>query len=320
MKSDIKRKYIKWTDEDIKLLVCVYLNTDKYKLEEIFIGRSWVNIKSKANSIGLKRESRHMESINGDITKLLRDEPISYYYIGFILADGNIHNNRLRVRISEIDTVWMIEFARFLNTICHKNINKHGHDVMGVGIMDTFNVTKLQTKFDISCRKTYNPPLLSIYETLPDALFMSMFIGFIDGDGCISYQTGRNDCSLHIKIHKNWLDFLNMCIDRLSKLTGFDIPQATISNAGYAHCSINRHSVLKYIKSYTCAYNLPVLDRKWVKIDMNHKSRTEITQEKIEYIINAFSETKTLSVISRETGWSISSLSQLVKRHNLRNT
>lgn len=127
----------------------------------------------------------------------------------------------------------------------------------------------LRDKYKIKSNKTKFP--VDISSLCEESLFCVM-IGFIDGDGSVSLQTGRNDCKLSIKVHESWKDWLSYVYGR----------EARINSKGYAFLSITDNTILRKWKMRLMLLNLPVMSRKWSIIDENTISRELTSKENLE--------------------------------------
>jgi len=202
-----------------------------------------------------------------DLSPLLDDCPVSYYWAGFLLADGTVSGKRIKLHLSAKDSSHVRRFAKFIS---YRGRRK---DKCAVSAMDSKLVPALGRKFGIINNKTYNPPQL---EWIKDNdLFLSIFAGFVDGDGNIRKLHNRPDFSLRIKCHSSWINTIQMFADRLSVICSEEIPNAKINSQGYTEISIGNSIVLKKIKRLLMPLELPLLKRKWNQIDLRFISRRE---------------------------------------------
>ena len=126
--------------------------------------------------------------------------------------------------------------------------------------------------FDFKSSKTYNPPK-SLFMKFNIILAMSMLIGYIDGDGSI--QQKNNKGSIRVKCHSSWFNVLN----EIYIFLGINrIP--IINKEGYVTLTINDKYNLSILKDHISTYNLPILNRKWDKINniFNSSALHEITK------------------------------------------
>ncbi|RTL01284.1 MAG: hypothetical protein EKK57_05045 [Proteobacteria bacterium] len=281
-----KKIYREWNQEDIDKLIKHYQSKTKKELLEIFPDRTWSKIKSKATNLKIARQRKNPDIINGDCSKLLEETNEAYYWIGFLLADGHFSKeNRLKCSLSVVDANHLEKLSNLLQThskiykrkLCKDACNRN--DTINISVMDKFFIGKIKEKFDIDNNKTENPPNLSFYRSLPVHLFISLLIGFIDGDGHIAFQTGRKDCKIVIQIHSSWVEFLNLAKNRLEEILKIKIPEARINKSGYCFIVFSNLKICRYLKLFTMQYNLPVLNRKWDLIDEKKISKYEIAEK-----------------------------------------
>lgn len=200
------------------------------------------------------------------LSKLLEETPEKYYWLGFLMADGHFSKqNRLSLNLALLDKDHVFKFQNYIN--CgNVQVDYQAH----IKVMDVSTLSYLKEKYKIHNNKTENPPDLS--QIIGDNLF-SFMIGFIDGDGSIQYQTGRTDVKLAVKCHRAWKEALSYI---------FKFP-ARINNQGYSYLGIADNTILREFKRKAIELNLPILTRKWDKIDLNKESKylkSDIWQEK----------------------------------------
>lgn len=215
------------------------------------------------------------------IEKLLDDTPETYYWIGYLLADGHFYENRIKFTQSGLDKISVEKFKTYLEASCDVKYNSK-LDSFEFSIMNVDIVPKIKTKFDIKENKTYCPPDKKIFEDMDIDLLAYLFIGFIDGDGHIANLHNRPDYNLRIKVHSSWCDVLNICIERLFGLSDY----VKINNQGYADVTIGDSQILKQFKrKYFENIIFEPLHRKWDVIDLNYVGKYEqakITFEKVK--------------------------------------
>lgn len=263
---------IKWTTEEDEFLVANYGNLSKEQLLSHFPGRTWDAIKLHANYRGLQYYVGVHEHVQADLSRLLQDTPQAFYWMGFLAADGYFSQKHLKLTLAKKDKRHVIQFARFIQCRNHR-VCRNGYEVK---VQDGFTIPKIIEKFKLKKVKTYNPPDIG---WMTEMLFVAFCIGFIDGDGSIKFQSGRKDCLLQIKTHASWLDNLQLMSNRLSRLAGVKPVRAKVNNAGYASVCFGNCVLLRHLKRKTREMELPVLRRKWDRIDETHRSRYEVAKE-----------------------------------------
>jgi hypothetical protein len=253
---------------------------------------------------------------------LLEDTPEVYYWVGFLLADGSLRKNgRFQLSVAIKDKQHLEKFAKFIDCPVHTyfvKLNNKEYPQCEIRIMDKKWAKAFSNKFDFSHIKTITPPKNLKFET--SDLFLSLFIGFIDGDGCINKQSGRQDCILRVKVHSSWQSTLQNWINILYSFITIEtkhwvIPQVTINNQGYAQFAIANSDVLKFLKYSSNRLQLPRLERKWNKIDLKYSSRY-IKSDLRKLQIIKFAEDGILSQkdIAKAVGVVDSYVSRILKR------
>lgn len=216
----------------------------------------------------------------GDASFLLDESNESFYWIGFILADGSINKGvRLTITLSRKDKTHLEKLAKRLNIKTNDTedvLNGNTYYQTTISIMHTDIFSKLTKKFMINQNKTINPPNSSVFEQLSNEELLSIFIGFIDGDGSIFKQYKRQDSRISIQIHSSWLNLLLYFNNRLN-LNG----KVSINKSGYALLQISDFVSCKLIKEKMLLLNIPFLKRKWDNIDLNFYGKSN---QKIELL------------------------------------
>jgi hypothetical protein len=194
------KRYNKWTELETNFLIRNYYEGSKHLLMGSLRNRTWSQIKDKARYLKIRRKSRKLS----DISILLRDDPISYYWIGFLMADGSFTENRISLGMSYKDMDHLLRYKKFINS--NNKIHKMPHDYCQVRSIDASNVRQLKNKFKITNRKTYEPCDLNIQN---EELLFSLIMGIIDGDGSISKNKNCEAYTLSISLHPSWLQNLD---------------------------------------------------------------------------------------------------------------
>jgi len=107
-----------WTKEEEELIIQIYPNTKRSELVKIFNRRA-DTIDKFARRRGLVKSNQTKLCCNrkGDLTPLLNDSLETYYWVGFILADGCFQRtNQLMVTLAVNDVDHLEEFAKYLKT------------------------------------------------------------------------------------------------------------------------------------------------------------------------------------------------------------
>lgn len=254
-----------WSVEEDEIVFKNYEILPKKKILKLLPNRTWNAIKLRARNV-LKLERILNEQKQSDLSVLLNDNPITYYWIGFLMADGHFSEKRIRISLSIKDIKQIKRYVKFIKS---PNINLiKNKKQCSSSAMDSINVPLIRKKFSISNRKTYEP--CDIDKVKDINLFVALVIGFIDGDGNIKNQTNRKDCSINIKLHSSWLENLQIISNRLHLYCKAEHPNiAIINKQGYAKISFTKRILVNYLKYQSIKLNLPILNRKWNLIDLN---------------------------------------------------
>lgn len=198
---------------------------------------------------------------------------ISGYWLGFLFADGHFQeNNRIVVGLSTKDIDHLQKLVEYTETGRIRTYKKNKYETCWWAVMNQKVVGEIRTKYSILSNKTEYPPDLS---SLCGEFKKAFAVGFIDGDGSIGYQSGRQDCILRIKCHSSWKDNLEFIYER----------PTSINAEGYATLNISDNEILREYKRFVLDKNLPVLERKWDKINVDVESRYVGSKKRIENIL-----------------------------------
>ena len=258
---------MKYTDREIQFLINNWNTLPKSEIEKN-VQHSWSSISDKANKLGLKRSI----DIRSEKLKPLIDieNPLNHYWWGFILADGHISaKGELTIQLADKDQSHLEKISKIVN----KNIFKVKNNMSKVTCMDKYNANILCKILGINPEKpkTYNPPTITEYMKNP-AIAMSILIGIIDGDGCVSYRKtlkGRSFQHINLQIHKTWEVFLSDLLLIINNNYNLSTSQRVFTRK-----YDNRESEIYQLYIYSKASydelinhinknNLPVMNRKW---------------------------------------------------------
>lgn len=303
----------RWTNEENKILKKYYANKKQKYLIEKISGRSWESIKRHAIRLGLNRSYDTVRTTC--VKKLLKETPKAYYWMGFLIADGHFTKKRIILGLGIKDIDHIKKFAKFIsaNYSEYKN-NKYGNCFVQASNSDV--IPLLREKFKIENNKTHNP--CDIKWIKNKDLLLSLIIGFIDGDGSILKQTNRSDAFMRIKCYSSWLFNLQFISNTICKDCDLKPNIAIINKQGYAMVTFSNSIILKFLKAKGKELNLPVLKRKWEKIDKNYVSKFEEYKEILEEVKKLIQEGLKNYDIANIVNRSPASIYQMVKKHNLR--
>lgn len=179
-----------WSPEDVDKLIRVYETKTQEEVMNLFPGRPWKNIWTKAHSFGLKRTNVHR---NGKPMKYLIDleeidSEVKAYILGFISADGCLAKrvgNRtpaLSIKLSKKDKRFLEDIRTIISPESKIRYSKRD-DMFEFSVADK-DLEKQLVKHGIVIRKTYNP---MVPFTVPADLIRHWIRGYFDGDGCVTF-------------------------------------------------------------------------------------------------------------------------------------
>src|SRR6185369_16376505 len=103
---------------------------------------------------------------NNELKKLLDNTTESYYWIGFLMADGHFSKtNRLLVNLALKDKNHLEKLGAYINVPVVETSSKIGDKVyqqVRLAVMDNKVIKNIKQKFGIASNKTTNPPILDI--------------------------------------------------------------------------------------------------------------------------------------------------------------
>lgn len=299
---------MKWSKHEEILLQKLYATKEQNYIMNEIKNRSWDSIIQHAQKLNLQRKIN--PNLKSNLKNLLEETPQSYYWLGFLFADGyfNFKDLRLKVTLASKDVEHLNKFSTFMDKQEKIILDKKNQCTFSVKDVKLFNT--LTDKFGILSLKTKNPPT-KIVNILSVTKLISLIIGFIDGDGYIGYQTNRDDYKIVIKGYYTWLPIFKFFEKTLNNLTNTSTSCCKINNAGYAQFNITNIKIVRFLKLCSEILHLPVLERKWFIIQTNKVNKCETFKQKQHKIktllLNGNSIVKTAKILnaSRSGVWEI---------------
>lgn len=245
-----------WTEENVGILKELYPTTRNKDLV-VILGLE-VNQKN-INSLTRKAFRLNLKKIEPSGHKkhewLTSDDLETFYWIGFLFADGCFSKNgSIEVSLSVKDVKHLEKLAsKTKSNIGYRKCG--GHCYVSFSDRDSFRI--IRDKFDIKKRKTYNPPDITKWNFTDDQL-IALFIGFIDGDG----HFRKNNKSIEIENHSSWFEFYEFFTKVFLKKFDIETCKPRINKRGYCKMYINKTNSKKLL-DFVIENNLPVNDRKW---------------------------------------------------------
>lgn len=309
MKNEFK--IANWSEEDKLKLSELYAKTPNKELSLFFNKRPAV-ITDVANGMGLKKD--RSKFIFADLSPLLIENPLSMYWLGFLLADGHFSKiNRLKLLLATKDKEHLQKFSDFIKL--KTTLKKVEEKAYYLSVMDKEKVGKLKSKYDIASNKTCNPVNFEVFNHLNNDCLVSLFIGMMDGDGHIS-QRDKSTPILYWKLYPSWLNFMISCINKMDKISNVKLHNPKINNSGYASFICANSKFIYFLKKGAIRLNLPILERKWT-FDENRLSKTDISKVNLAKILKCKNKKMSYRGIMEKTGLSYNYIYQALWRNNL---
>lgn len=307
---------MRWSEKEIEILRNNYDN-GAVAVSKI-LGRTQASVILMANKIG--RKSAYNPWRKSNVGKLLNGEDEAYYWMGFLMADGHFGEKRLRLKLAKKDKEHLKKFGRFIEytgkiTSYITRLGGKSYHGCRITCMDTIMIPEIMERFGLVANKTENPP--SGLPTGTDEQLLALVEGFIDGDGCMRTGKKRRFCNIVVKVHSSWLEMLKKMADLVYRLSGCASGLPKLNKKGYAEWVISNSMITKFLKRKSVEMKLPVLDRKWKKIDEWLIGKQERAMKRIEDIRVMVQEGLYQSQIAKKLGVDDSVIFGLAKRNGI---
>lgn len=226
----MRRKYQKWTKEQISYLVNNYSDS-LILINEIAnnLKRTVHNIHEKARSLGLRRKASYKRSFNDKYLDII-DTHEKAYILGLLWSDGCNHrnNNSISLSLKYPDEYILHEIAKLLNynPLIGKDKNQRVLTIYGKYISD-----KLES-YGMVANKSLT---LEFPTIIPDEFINSFILGEFDGDGSIWKLKTGNSCDIEFMGSQNMMEGVANTLNRL--------------------CGIGKPNIVKKINIYHIRYS-----------------------------------------------------------------
>jgi hypothetical protein len=287
-KHGTKSKIVKksdWSDSEINIIKEKYSLTSIDDLVKLLPARSESSIRRKAHELGCKKEYiyKHQQP-KSSLSVLLDSSLETFYWMGFILADGWVSKDLLTLGMSlaEKDKDHLYKYAEYIkcrniqtSTFCNRHlegINNNTSEIVRIASRDKDLVPRIAGKFGFTCKKTHLPPEIEKYDNFNVNQLMALFVGYIDGDGSIYIDKSKGYTSprLSIEAISSWDQFFHYLKDRFISELGVELNECTYrqrENRSKLCCfRTGRKGTLRFLLKFINKHNLPVLERKWGKL------------------------------------------------------
>jgi hypothetical protein len=247
------KKQVNWTTEEKENFKhdWQFLNKDeileKYK-------RPYKALTTYARLLGVKKAFSQRKY---KLLKLIEECNTSYYWLGFILADGCFAEHSLRVTLANLDVEHLTKLAKYINANIHI-----GPKYSNIAVRDPYTIGIIQQKFGLVNRKTYHGANFNITNK---EFFFSFLAGLIDGDGCFCKQSNNKVNMIRIHCHSSYAEFYQKISNQLKEY-GIE-SRVYFCSRGYVKFVISKQQYFLMLDKYVRDCNIPILERKWSKLN-----------------------------------------------------
>lgn len=197
------------------------------------------------------------------LDKLIEDESFqTFYWIGFLLADGSFYNeSEFEFGLKDGDKNVLEEFGKYINYvggIKHRESTNSNR----ICFSNSLSVPKFMEKYGFQFNKTYNPNNFDYFRKYTKEQLLSLLIGIIDGDGCISNNGSDYANQIIITSHNCWESFYK----DLFEFLGIEWHCTKREDYNTISIRICKREYCLMLKQFILNNNLFYLQRKWNKI------------------------------------------------------
>ena len=201
------------------------------------------------------------------LDRLLIEDNQSFYWLGFLIADGYFSGHTFELGLAEKDKEHLEEFSKFISY--NKDI-KYRKETKSyrLNFNNRHSIPKIMDKYNLCEIKTYNPVNFEYFDKYDKGLIKSLLIGIIDGDGYISKNGSKNSFCINITAHKYWETFYEKIFEYIGipvKIKNFKSKENIIT------ISIRRKEFIDILLENIITNNIYHLSRKWDKIIKNRE-------------------------------------------------
>jgi hypothetical protein len=262
----VKKPQKSWTTEEKDLLRSMWDKHSKSDILKAFPDRNYRSLKSVAHTLGCVKDKDL--KYHNKLKNLVNESNESYYWLGLLMADGHFSKTyEIKLSLSAKDICIFEKFMKYIDydanikfSYGHTYGSYNSQNYNSISIRDINTVKILIEKYSIVSNKTKSPCDISSIQDKEK--FISWFVGFFDGDGCMMKDSKGKLSGMRIQIHHSWIDNLDLISKKL--LNDFDIKSRSyIDTQGYARwVCFGRENHMKFV-DYVESLSLPYLDRKW---------------------------------------------------------
>lgn len=261
-----------------------YVNLGSLRLVAQKYGTSHSTIRNVFKRLGIEFRSKNYKSapVNHDFFASKSDA--SYYWAGFITADGCVHKNTLSLNLSKRDLAHLeilkhdLEYGgniyHTVNKLSLSNPKWRDVEMCRLHIYSD-KIVKDLAKFNIVANKTHKT--IFPKDQIPSDKMYLFMRGYFDGDGTIclhkpkSRPNRRPQMVFGLRGTKTFLQDFNEVLVRQANLPERCLKKKISVTGNIGQITYNGNGVCSKIKNYLYSEtNTPFLKRKWEKFGHTH--------------------------------------------------
>ena len=187
---------IAWTDDQVAYIVDKYVNNN-YTLKQLAseFGCSYGSIRNLLNKQGIASRGNKNGYPRNELYFNLINTPQKAYWLGFLYADGCVHNNSNEISINITDKDQVEKFKEAIGAINHKITETKDKRFENAKTLYQFSIRDAQLHADLEKWGCITQKSLQL-KTIPNIPrnYVSHFIrGYFDGDGSLHYLKGTDN-------------------------------------------------------------------------------------------------------------------------------
>lgn len=256
-----------WSEKQLELLKYHWQYSNMKTLLEIFPNRTYNSLMLQAKRIGVKSLIKRKRKGSLKFLDELNCEN-SYYWWGFIMADGHLSaEGDLVISLSIKDLNHLQELADIIGCSIKINQSITSYSVSKFCTLRIKDLTFGKKWYDLLSmvsQKTYNPPNLKYFYKKEYLIYF--LIGLIDGDGSIwrsrVTKTSKGSIALRLEMHSSWEETLKDLSSKIKEFYDIDF-NVKINSKGFVKMEISSKDHLIKLYEYTKNKNIKPLERKW---------------------------------------------------------
>lgn len=207
----MKRCELKERNE--KILDLLKTNSQKDVAKMFGLSQGAIYLITKKNGVKHKKSRLNLSKLGLDVCFFENiDTPKKAYWLGFICADGSINKTggKLTIFTKDLEILKKIKKDilsehRISDRTYYDKRTKKTYEEYSIQVTNEIFVSNI-IKHGVTAKKS---DVLNFPETLPEKLYPYFIAGLFDGDGSVSYETGKKSLRCSLISTREVLDFIN---------------------------------------------------------------------------------------------------------------